>query len=77
MDLATLQSYLANAQAAYHALMTGQSLVEIRHNEREMRYTQVNRSALVSYIADLKGQIARLTGQPVTGGRGRARPIFF
>ena len=78
MDLATLQLYLTQAQQAYHQLMMGQNLVEIRHNNREMRYGQPDKAALAAYIADLNGQICRLqNGLPVTGRRGRSRAIFF
>ena len=78
MDLATLQGYLAQAQQAYHELMMGQSLVKIRHNEREMSYGQANKATLAAYIADLNGQIATLqAGGTVTGRRGRSRSVFF
>lgn len=78
MDLATLQLYLGQARDAYHQLMLGQSLVKIRHNEREMSYGAADKAALSAYIADLNGQIATLqAGGTVSGRRGRSRPIYF
>jgi hypothetical protein len=73
-DLATLQARLAEAEAAYHKMMTGKLVAEIRHGLGEaMRFNKPE--ALLAYINDLKGQIAALTG--VAGGRIRARRVAF
>ena len=54
----TLIERLADAEAAYHNLLTGVSVVEITdQNGEKMRYTPINRGALATYIADLKRQI--------------------
>lgn len=54
----TLQDRLNEAEAAYHALVTGKAAVELRDSNGEtVRYTAPNRAALAAYIADLKRQI--------------------
>jgi hypothetical protein len=73
-DLATLQARLAEAEAAYHKMMIGKLVVEIRHGLGEaMRFNKPE--SLLAYINDLKGQIATLTG--AAGGRIRARRVAF
>lgn len=55
----TLAQQLVEAEAAYHALMTGESAVEIRDSNGEsVRYSAVNASRLKNYILDLKANIA-------------------
>jgi len=69
-DLATLQTRLTDAEAAYHALLTGTKEVEVQHGEMTVKYsTSVTQMVqLQSYIADLKAQIVALGGT-VTGLR--------
>lgn len=73
---ATLAERLTEAEAAYHALLIGQSAAEVRDSNGEtLRFTSANASRLKAYIADLKAQIAAeasTTGQP----RGPMRPVF-
>ena len=77
-DLATLQTRLANAETALDKLITGRQIVEIRHGQNEvMRFSAANIGQLRAYIADLKGQIAKINGVTPTGGRGYRRRVFF
>lgn len=55
----TLAEQLVEAEAAYHQLMTGRSVVEVTdQNGERMRYTAVNAALLKQYILDLKGQLS-------------------
>jgi hypothetical protein len=56
--MATLAERLAEAEAAYHDLVIGKAVVEVRDaNGQTLRYTQANRAAMAAYIQDLKRQI--------------------
>ncbi len=70
-DLSTLQARLTEAEAAYHALVTGKQSVEVQHGDMRKKYTAAEAASLVAYIADLKAQIAALGGT-VAGERRRA-----
>lgn len=67
--MATLSARLTEAQAAYHALLTGSAVEEVRDSNGEtIRYTQANRGALAGYISSLERQIAVANGAtPATG----------
>lgn len=69
-DLATLQTRLAEAEAAYHRLMTGSLEESVSFNGRSVGYKPTEAPKLQSYIADLKNQIAALSG--ATSARRRA-----
>jgi septal ring factor EnvC (AmiA/AmiB activator) len=70
-DLATLQTRLTEAEAAYHQLALGTKEVEVEHGDMRMKYTQATMEKLAAYIADLRAQIAALGGT-LTGQRRRA-----
>lgn len=56
----TLAEKLVEAEAAYHDLLMGKSVVELRDSNSEMvRYTAANRLALQNYIQSLKALIAQ------------------
>ena len=56
--MADLTIQLAEAEAAYHALMIGQSVAELRDQNGELvRYTPANAGRLLAYIATLKQQL--------------------
>lgn len=56
--MATLTEQLAEAEAAYHRLVTGTSVVEVRDSNGEMiRYTAANASRLQAYIETLKAKL--------------------
>jgi hypothetical protein len=69
-DLATLQARLAEAESAYHALLTGALQVEIEHGDMRTKYQASAKGELAAYITDLKAQIAA-AGGTVTGERRR------
>jgi hypothetical protein len=55
---------LVEAEAAYHALMTGQSVVECRDSNGEsIRFSAANASRLSTYIQTLKMRIAGVQRQ--------------
>lgn len=55
----TAQQRLTEAEAAYHALVTGGQPVECRDSNGEsVRYTPANASRLKAYIAQIKAEIA-------------------
>lgn len=68
----TTADRLAEAEAAYHALMTGQAVVEVTDQSGErVRFTTANASRLSIYIAQLKTEIAG-----TIQSRGPMRPMF-
>lgn len=68
-DLATLKQRLAEAEAAYHRLLTGTSVVTIKDQNSEMvQYQASSASRLAGYIADLRRQIEALLGCPGQAG---------
>ena len=49
---------LLDAQQAYHDLMTGAAIVEVRdQNAETIRYSKANKNDLFAYIEWLKGQL--------------------
>lgn len=69
----TLSERLVEAEAAYHALMTGRAVVSITDQSGEaITYSRANASSLKNYIRDLKLEIA---GQ--TRPSGPIRPVFL
>lgn len=49
---------LTEARAAYHKLMTGISLVEVRdQNGETVRFSQINSKSLYAYIQELERQL--------------------
>lgn len=69
--MATLQERLDEAEAAYHDLAIGKSVVELRDSNNEtVRYNIASISRLAAYIADLKRQLG------VACSTGPMRPMF-
>lgn len=63
----TLATDLAEAQAAYHSLMTGKmARVIVDSNGERVEFTAANADKLAKYIADLKQQIGTTTYKPLT-----------
>lgn len=53
-----LQTQLADARAAYHALMTGtMARVVVDQNGERVEFTATNRSALYQYIQQLEAKL--------------------
>ncbi len=64
-DLATLQLRLTESEDALHHLMTGEREVSVTVSDYgATTFSQVTRKDLERYIADLKNQIARMSGRP-------------
>lgn len=71
----TLHQRLAEAQQAYHALLTGVAVREVHDSNGErVVYTQSNRDALKAYIAELEAQIRGASGSYV--GPGPMTAVF-
>ena len=70
-DLTTLQTWLTEAEAAYHKLTTQGGEEEVQHGDMRVRYTRGDLDKLGAYIINLKAQIAGLGGT-TTGLRRRA-----
>lgn len=71
MALTTAEK-LAEARAAYHALMTGEKAVEVRDSDgSSVRFTQANASRLRTYIKELEAELAGTTKRS-----GPMRPVF-
>lgn len=70
-DQATLAARLAEAETAYHQLMTGRRVVRLRHGEMENEFNKSNISDLRAYISELKVQLG------LSGGARRARRVVF
>lgn len=60
----TLQAWLTDAQAAYHALMTGTKTVYVQHDTRRVQYSQATAAELWKYIESLQMELAILAGAP-------------
>lgn len=70
-SLTDLQTRLAEAEAALHALQTGQAVAETQIDNIRTKYAiSLNEGGLVTYIADLKSQVGTLlAGATETPGR--------
>jgi hypothetical protein len=65
----TLAEMLVDAEASYHALMTGKSVREyVDQNGEKVSYTVANAGLLALYIQGLKNQIATAAGCTVNVG---------
>lgn len=67
---AVLETRLQEAEAAYHALMSGQSVAEFRDSNGELvRYTPANAFRLQGYILQLKSQLGLIPAGSLGPGR--------
>lgn len=63
----TLTEKLADAEAKYHLLVTGQSArVVTDQNGESVTFTAANSGALLAYIHDLKRQLGTTLSGPMT-----------
>jgi hypothetical protein len=63
MDLVLLQARLTDAQEAYHKLVTGTSVLELRDSNGELvKYYQGNIKELNAYIISLQVQLGVYVG---------------
>ncbi len=66
-----LQTRLNEAEQAYHSLMIGASVAEIRdHNGEVMRFTPPNAPKLLAYITSMKMQLGLISPGALAPGRG-------
>lgn len=76
LDKETIKTRLAEAEEAYHKLLIGAKEVSVNvGNFGSVTYNQTSRTALETYIADLKAQLAAAEGTSV--GRRRIIKICF
>lgn len=62
---------LAEAEAAYHALMSGQAVAELRdHNGELIRYFAPQATRLRGYIMELKAELGMIPAGSLRPGRG-------
>jgi len=58
MRMATPSELLIEAKTAYHSLLIGKAVVEVRDASGEyIKYSVANKSLLAAYIADLQAQV--------------------
>lgn len=70
IDPTTLQQWLADAQSALQALMTGRREITIAYDGKSVTYSNASKGDLIMWIQSLQRQLG-------IGGRRRAlRPYF-
>ncbi len=62
-DQATLETRLAEAETALHALTTGARTASVSVEGRTVTYARTEIDALRSYVQDLRARIAVLKGE--------------
>lgn len=74
-DLAQLETWLQEAENAYHTVAIGGGVtVVVDQNGERVEYSRANLAALGKYVATLQAKINSLKGVAVTGGP--LRPYF-
>ncbi len=71
-DIAQLRTWLAEAEAAQHKLLTGCKTVTIREGESQLTYSEADADKLAAYIQNLQLRISRAGGDRFRRGGGRA-----
>ena len=74
-DIAELQARLAEAETAYHCLMTGALEASVGSGDMQVSYTRANVADLRAYLGDLRRQIAAAQGIS-RGGCRRLEVVF-
>lgn len=74
----TLQEQLADAQKAYHELLTGRSarVVVDGADGARVEYTAANRQSLYNYILELQSKLNATTAVPTNFNNGPAGFVF-
>ena len=73
-EITELRTKIAEAEAAYHALVLGKSPTEVNFGvNRGTRWSAADPVKLSAYIDRLKAQLASLLGTTASGRRG---PIY-
>lgn len=60
----TLTTWLTEAQAAYHSLMTGAQTVYVQHQENRVQYSLATAGDLQRYIQSLQAELTIRAGSP-------------
>ena len=68
------ETMLAEAKAALHELVTGTSVVEVKHRDLEVTYTRADQRKLETYIHQLQGEIDYAAN---SSAPKRGRPFSF
>ena len=68
------ETMLAEAKAALHELVTGTSVVEVKHRDLEVTYTRAEQRKLETYINQLQAQIDHAEN---SSAPKRGRPFSF
>lgn len=76
-DVATLQTQLAEAEAALHAKLTGSQVSKSGTDGNTIEFSQISLTELRGYIADLKRQLRALGVDTGTPGGGASRRVVF
>lgn len=75
--LQDLENKLAEAEKAYHALMTGTAVVEIvDQNGERVRFNNTTRGSLYTYMQELRSKIGNFCPMESTPVKGPMRFIF-
>lgn len=62
----TLQERIDQAKLAYHQLMVGESVIEVRdQNGETIRYSRVDANKLLAYIRSLEFELNGKIGRPL------------
>jgi hypothetical protein len=74
-DVATLNLRLAEAELAYHKLMTGAASVSVQQDDMQLTFNIASVDKLRIYIAELKSQLVAAGALDATGA-GRRKPLY-
>ena len=69
------QTWLADAEAQYHALQTGQHAELIASGDKQLRNSSGNPTELLKYIHSLRAQVEACTGVRDSGQRSVIRMV--
>lgn len=72
-DTTTLRTWLSEAYAARHKLVTGSQVERLQHGDTSTQFTRATLSDLDAYIASLQSQLAGADAAPTQV----RRPINF
>jgi len=68
-DISQLQARLAEAEAAYHQLVTGAMTASVGAGDQQVAFTRFNLPDLRNYMAELRAQITAALGLSRAGSR--------
>lgn len=71
-EVAQFSTWLSEARAAMHALMTGQQAAKLAYDGESVEYTMANKADLAAWIRELETRLGQRTSS-----RPRARKVLF